>query len=141
MGRSVSGKETGFKNGMNDITKKWTPTGLLEGLTDTQIDECALMLEELAQFLVKNSPKQSDDKTEWKKNEELCRFVLPIARALYVEIYPKKFPDVKWLVEDFQKFLNEKRDLLNDLKESSSSSYMALDEFSCLYRKDCVSRL
>ena len=139
MGRSVSGKETGFKNGMNDITKKWVPTGLLDELTDTQIDECALILEDVAQFLVKNSPKQSDDEKEWwKKNEELCGFVLPITRALYSEIYPKKFPDAKWLVEDFQKFLNEKRDLLNDLK---SSSYDAEVEFSWLYRKDCVSRL
>lgn len=128
---------------MNDIANKWNSTRLLDNLNDIQKDECAQILENVAQLLVKHGPEHSADKKEWEKFEELCEFILPITRALYNELYSKKkkFPDAEWLLEDFKKYFVKNKPLFDDLKKASYTIMEAESEFEWLYRKDCVKRL
>jgi hypothetical protein len=110
---------------MNDLVKKWNQTGLLDELTDdAQKEECALILEKTAQTLVHVYDPNPTEKDGYKKWENFCRFVLPMARRLYDSLYPSriKFPDVDWFIEDAREFFDSNQDLYN-----ICNSYIVMD--------------
>jgi hypothetical protein len=114
---------------MNELTKKWEPTGLLENVDKKYKDKVACRLEKIARILVTNIPDK--DTPEYNKYEELCGYIVLITRRLFEKLYPRRYLQGKELIDDFKKYLEENRHLLKDL-----NSYIALDgeiEFVDLY--------
>ena len=116
---------------MNELSKKWMKTGLLEELyTDSQFDFVSQKLEEVVNALYDSAP-----------DERLSGLVLPSMRRIYDSLSESEMPDGKWLVDDMRKFFIEKRKSYDDLIESS---YIAMDaeaEFTMFYCDDVVKRL
>lgn len=124
---------------MNEITTKWEPTGLLDGLDECQKNECAEILNKAAKIIVETAPAATDTK-EYNKHDCFCGWVLPVIRNIYEDLQTKKFPDVNWFMKDAMEFFQKKQDLFESLKESS---YIALDaeaQFGELYKKDFIER-
>ena len=122
---------------MNEITKKWEKTGLLQELDDFNKNKCAFSLEEAAQLLIgemKEYIKEIDK--EYCKGGDgfFAGTVLPIVRRMYDnDVLQEKAPsvDIKWLILDYYEYCKNNRLLFNDL-----NSYIAMDgeaEFVCLY--------
>lgn len=124
---------------MNDITKKWNGTGLLEGLDEIQKDECAAILNRVAQIVIRDEPEPTKkDKTY----EEFCEFGLPMARRIYDCLYPSKikFPDIEWFVKDCSEFFNRNTELYHDLE----NTHMGLDgrvEMCLMYEYVCLENM
>ena len=100
---------------MNDNVKRWRQTGLLEGLTNNNIQNCADSLEGMAKLLIQKSDsiKNKTNKTKLYM-EGIAGTILPIVRALYEEktssyIEPKKLFNeyIKYLKEIKQTFVND----------------------------------
>jgi len=128
---------------MNDITKKWNNTGLLDELTDDiQKDECAAILNHTAQILIRNDIEIDDtDKKGKKRHEEFCGFVLPMARRIYDCLWPYKikFPDVEWFVKDSREFFDKNKELCDDL-----NSYIVMDgerQMCEMYEQVCLEKM
>lgn len=123
---------------MTKLTEKWKQTGLLENLTDEQSDELSPLLESVVnEILALGEPKTDIERSE---REQFAGRVIPLVRRIYDEIYPKKFPDIKWLTEDFSNFTKSNQELFDNL---ISASYIAMDgeaEFISLYCEDFKKR-
>jgi len=118
---------------MNKITEKWRPTGLLEDLEDeTQCDDLALALDNMAHRLLKDVPPYTPD------GRRFAGMILRIVRRLYEDIHPAL--PTEWLHNDFKQFYTDKKQLREDLWDAA---YIKLDsecEFMTLYTDDVVSR-
>jgi hypothetical protein len=86
---------------MNGLAIKWEMTGLLEGLTIPQKEQCAEHLETLTTFLVERS------KIPNKKffDESYATMIIPIVRRLYDTKFQNNMPDMEWLCYDFAEFV------------------------------------
>ena len=126
---------------MNEISKRWNETGLLDELqSDTQKDECAEVLNHVAQILIRDDPNPTD-KERKKQHEEFCGFILPMTRRIYDCLYPSKikFPDVEWFVKDCGEFFDNNQDLYD-----AFNSYIALDaeaEMCAMYESVCLNKI
>lgn len=119
---------------MNDTVKKWMPTGLLEGLQESQYEEAAEYLNQTALKLVADYPKKDSPKEAYERSERIAGMVIPLARIMF-EKYSNR-PDAKVLVEDFTRFYDEKLPLLRDLTETSYSGLDGEMEFVSCYKFD-----
>lgn len=73
------------------LTSKWEPTGLLKGLkNETEIRGMAVLLENQARQLIKESSRISSDGTE-----EWSGVALPLVRRIFGEIAAKEFVSVQ----------------------------------------------
>mgnify|MGYP005840977129 CR=1 FL=1 len=73
------------------LTSKWEPTGLLKGLkNETEVRGMAVLLENQARQLIKESSRISSDGTE-----EWSGVALPLVRRIFGEIAAKEFVSVQ----------------------------------------------
>lgn len=126
---------------MNETTKRWKTTGLLDGIQNEENqEECAAILNHVAQILIRDDPNPTD--TEAKKwHERFCGLVLPVARRIYDRLYPSKikFPDVEWFVKDCREFFDNNQDLYE-----AFNSYIAMDaeaEMCSMYELRCLEKM
>jgi hypothetical protein len=124
-----------------EITKKWDKTGLLDELNNKQKGECALVLDKIAQILVRQAEPLKKDTKEYNIHDRYCGVILPMARRIYSSIYPKKFPDIDWFMKDCKEFLDKNKDLYNELKKSSYNALDAEAEMVSLYVEDCIKKI
>jgi hypothetical protein len=119
---------------MNKTTEKWRQTGLLEYLeNETQCDELALSLEQMAHRLLKDVPPYT------KESEEFASMILPIVRRVYDEA--NVFPSTEWLYNDFKQFCVDKKHLKEEWHETAMHKIDAEAEFTAYYVDDVVARL
>ena len=117
-----------------NITEKWRQTGLLEYLeNETQCDELALALEEMAHRLLKDVPPYT------KESEKFAGMILPIVRRVYEDANVR--PSTEWLYNDFKKFYTDKKQLMEEWHESAINKIDAEAEFTAYYVDDVVTRL
>lgn len=109
----------------NDVVNKWEGTGLLDATKPDDKNELATLLDKLAQHLVIKQLNKEPD------TEEIAGCILPILVVLHNEhrdICPK---DMKVLLDDFEKFYNKNKGLIDDL--NSYISQNGEKEFCELY--------
>jgi hypothetical protein len=117
---------------MNNITEKWRKTGVLEDLeTETQCDELALALENMAHRLLKDVPPYTPD-------SGFAEMMLPIIRRLYENIHPTL--PTEWLYNDFKQFYTDKKQLREEWYETAMHKIDAEAQFTAYYVDDVVSR-
>ena len=118
---------------MNEVASKWQMTGLLEGLTDSQKEECANHLEEVANFLIKKS------KTPEKKffDEDYAGMMIPIIRRIYDSKLRNTMPDMEWLCYDFASHIKKSK-LKREDHYTGMMDYEA--ELCAEYTEDLVKR-
>lgn len=118
---------------MNTTTEKWRPTGLLEDLeNETQCDELALALDNMAHRLLKDVPPYTPD------SERFAGMILPIVRRLYDNIHPTL--PTEWLYNDFKQFYTDKKQLRQEWHETAINKIDAEAEFTAYYVDNIVSR-
>ncbi|KKL28303.1 hypothetical protein LCGC14_2376500, partial [marine sediment metagenome] len=71
--------------------KKWEPTGLLEGLDETEIHSMSILLENQARQLIDETSKTSTS----TNSEEWSGVALPLVRRIFSEIAAKDFVSVQ----------------------------------------------
>lgn len=91
-----------------ELTKRWYPTGMLEGLKPKQMPEASKYLHRVAQELI-DVAKYTKDSPEEKRWDNICGIALPVARMIF-DKYPIR-PDPKFLVEDVVRFFDENKEL------------------------------
>lgn len=124
-------------NVIKETTDRWNKTGLLDGMKENDMSIMAVILELIVQELIKTCPP--DNTPEKRKHEEFSGMILPIARRVFEQLEGKKFPDIKWLIEDYEKFYKERGYLIKDL-----NTHHAVDgeaEFCSMYCTDVVGRI
>lgn len=128
-------------NSIEEITNRWDTTGLLDNLNEDQKAECALLLNRIAQILLKDCPLK-ENKEEYNKHDELCGIILPAARTIYDKTYvTKKFPNIEFLVQDCKEFLIAHKELYDDLKSCSSHPLIAEKDMCEIYVDDFIKRM
>ena len=119
---------------MNKTTEKWRQTGLLEYLeNETQCDELALSLEQMAHRLLKDVPPYT------KESEEFASMILPIVRRVYDEA--DVLPSTEWLYNDFKQFCVDKKHLKEEWEKTAMHKIDAEAEFTAYYVDNVVARL
>jgi hypothetical protein len=88
---------------MNEVATKWEKTGLLEGLSESQKEECSNHLEDVATFLIERSEKKKF------YDESFAAMVIPIVRRLYDSPLRSDMPDMEWLCYDFADYKNKSK--------------------------------
>jgi hypothetical protein len=112
---------------------KWEKTGLLQFLIGNQKEECANLLEDVGNLLIK---KYQNNTTP--KSEMICGTILPITRKLFSENI-KTIPTADWLYEDYINFV-ENHPELNPLNQDlSGKDYEG--ELCSIYTKSVVEKL
>lgn len=84
---------------VNEIVNKWKTTGLLKGLSEEKKTRCAISLEDLASFLMKQS-NQLNETYGAKRAEDICGNLIPIMRRVYNENI-RMVPSAEMLYEDY----------------------------------------
>ncbi len=85
-----------------DIIEKWRKTGLLKGIDASKEVECANLLEEMIQFLIKKYPIIYCD----FKSQSICSTLIPIVRRIF-DVNLKKIPSASWLYDDYIVFFDK----------------------------------
>lgn len=120
---------------MNNITKKWLTTGVLDGLINCEHrDMIAQKLEEVVQYFltILHEPYTPE-------NEEFAGILIPATRKVYDSVPVDRRPTPKWFVDDCLAYYQKNKDMIKEL-----NSYIAQDgerEFTDLYCKDVIGRL
>jgi len=89
---------------------KWEKTGLLKYLRGQKKTDCADLLENVANILIKNYEGKTTE-----KSENICGLILPITRKLFDKKITSPIPTAEWLFDDFLKFFDENYSLYKGL--------------------------
>jgi hypothetical protein len=114
------------------ISTKWQATGLLDGLSDDQKEECSNYLEETANFLIDRS-KTSDKKFF---DESYAGMMIPIVRRIYDSELRNIMPDIEWLCYDFASHIKKSKITKEDHYKDSDYEVELVSE----YTKELVKR-
>ncbi len=96
---------------MNKIIEKWIKTGLLEELTESNIEPCANLLEDMGKLLISKQDANDSYNTEhWlnakeTKLEFFAGTLLSICRRLFNGNLPLRIPTAQQLYDDYNSFL------------------------------------
>lgn len=100
---------------MNEITKKWKSTGLLENIEGIHMEGVAFALQEMGKLLIERSSAEETD-----YDSSFAGAILPLIVRLYIDI-GEIFP-TEWLYNDFKTYFNTKTNINEPIDMSSTSN-------------------